>query len=226
MNPPNFNTHVLFCLLDSQWMIYLPELCLTSSHSVFFLSLSLTPSKSVWQSFLSLFPGMAPIRDSVSHSPNQTGDYTWPSLFPFFFAFHSFFQCHTLNVCFVILRVGTCNLSLPWLMMHFIHGISEIQRKMNEWEGGSEGVQEESWQANTIGGNQNLEAILCERGFEKWVALWVRGTHTDLEVSNHLVKRLGINGYIKVGTQIMKLWRAWCKLPQGRRLGFLTLCNS
>ena len=94
----NLNNHLLTCVLTlntlylqalftapiclpySQWMTY--QSWLTSPHSVCSPPLSLTPPKPVWQSFLSLFPGMAPIRDSVSHSPNQTGDDTWVSFLP------------------------------------------------------------------------------------------------------------------------------------------------
>lgn len=115
-------------------MFCLSKLFLASSH-LCFLALSLTPSKSVWQSFLSLFPGMAPIRDSVSHSPNQTGDYTFALFLLVFSAFYSSTHCLTLALYFVINRLGKLSLTWPWQMMHFIHVKYEIERQgeMNEW---------------------------------------------------------------------------------------------
>lgn len=150
-------------------MFCLSKLFLASSH-LCFLALSLTPSKSVWQSFLSLFPGMAPIRDSVSHSPNQTGDYTFALFLLVFSAFYSSTHCLTLALYFVINRLGKLSLTWPWQMMHFIHVKYEIERQgeMSEWvrKWVWERVQEETWQANTTSTMESWQTLYVKRGFE------------------------------------------------------------
>lgn len=163
-------------------MFCLSKLFLASSH-LCFLALSLTPSKSVWQSFLSLFPGMAPIRDSVSHSPNQTGDYTFALFLLVFSAFYSSTHCLTLALYFVINRLDKLSLTWPWQMMHFIHVKYEIERQgeMNEWVSEKVGVREGArgdLASEHHKHHGELANTLCEERLWKWEMLWVRVTQS------------------------------------------------